>query len=247
MIDPPQAAALNMGIDQALLDSVSAGGPATLRFYQWDRPTLSLGYFQSLSQRMVHDASTEIGVVRRSTGGGAIVHHHELTYSLTLPILNRSVRYLRTFYQLVHEALQVSLAGWQVKVASVLESGELPLRQSGEEPFLCFQRRAEDDLVLSGYKILGSAQRRSGRAVLQHGSLLLRVSPFAPELPGLEDLIGRALPVDDLILAWREEIADRFQQVSVWRGGALNDAERRAADRWQTRRFAASEWLRRRP
>ena len=79
-------AAENMAIDQSILDSVSRTGIPVLRFYQWAEPTLSLGYFQGLSARAAHVQSNSIGCVRRTTGGGAIVHDQELTYSITIPV-----------------------------------------------------------------------------------------------------------------------------------------------------------------
>ena len=74
IVDPPASGAWNMAVDEALLESVADGGPATLRFYQWSEPTLSLGYFQPYADREQHEASRELTVVRRSTGGGALIH-----------------------------------------------------------------------------------------------------------------------------------------------------------------------------
>ena len=74
-----------MAVDEAILLSAADRGEATLRLYQWSRPTLSLGYFQKAADRSVHAASLDWEWVRRSTGGGAIMHHHEATYSLAVP------------------------------------------------------------------------------------------------------------------------------------------------------------------
>ncbi|MEM6330787.1 MAG: lipoate--protein ligase family protein, partial [Planctomycetota bacterium] len=85
IVDPPQPGARNMAVDEALLDAAAAGAGATLRLYRWSSPTLSLGYFQPLAARAAHPASAGCPCVRRHSGGGAIVHDHELTYSLAVP------------------------------------------------------------------------------------------------------------------------------------------------------------------
>src|SRR5687767_13677741 len=88
LIDPPASGAWNMAVDEALLASAAAG-VATLRFYTWSQPTLSLGYFQHAHQRDAHAASRSCPLVRRASGGGAILHDRELTYSLAVPLRQR--------------------------------------------------------------------------------------------------------------------------------------------------------------
>ena len=78
IIDPPALGRMNMAIDEALLESASRG-ETILRFYSWSPATLSLGYFQAYDDRREHSASADLDVVRRSTGGGAIVHDQEIT------------------------------------------------------------------------------------------------------------------------------------------------------------------------
>src|SRR6185295_18138238 len=85
LIDPPGGGAWNMAVDEALLETAATTGQATLRFYQWQEPTLSLGYFQSVADRQQHAASLDCPVVRRASGGGAILPDRELTYSVALP------------------------------------------------------------------------------------------------------------------------------------------------------------------
>ena len=85
IIDEPAPGVWNMAVDHALLETANATGLISLRFYAWSQPTLSLGYFQSRSHRQQHSASLACPLVRRSTGGGAIVHDQEITYSLCVP------------------------------------------------------------------------------------------------------------------------------------------------------------------
>lgn len=208
-----------MAVDEALLGDAIENGIATLRLYQWSEPTLSLGYFQSYEDRNHHIASQGCTIVRRQTGGGAILHDRELTYSLALPADHLLARKTDSLYASIHEAfiaeLMPLIAGSDSRqiLARRDQESTLPAR---EEPFLCFQRRARGDVVLlspesvadSGskavdpghpdWKILGSAQRRHRGAILQHGSLLLAASPTAPELPGLSDLAGVDLEPQEL-------------------------------------------------
>jgi lipoate-protein ligase A len=109
-----------------------------------------------------------------------------------------------------------------------------------QSPFFCFQRRTPGDVLLLGHKIAGSAQRRRRGAVLQHGSLLLRRSPAAPELPGLEDITGRAIPAEAIMTPWLRRLG-HILGVS-WAEGGLSEMEaRRAADLLLTRYARAGQ------
>src|SRR6188474_2624923 len=85
IVDPPASGAWNMAVDEALLETAAISGLATLRFYTWQEPTLSLGYFQSAVDRDHHPDGRDCPLVRRASGGGAIIHDRELTYSIALP------------------------------------------------------------------------------------------------------------------------------------------------------------------
>jgi lipoate-protein ligase A len=173
LIDPPLEGATNMARDEALLQRVGRKeAPPTLRVYQWDPATLSLGYFQSYAElREQPKAIRSMPVVRRLTGGGAIVHEQELTYSLALPaehpLLQRGPLQL---YELVHDAVIAMLAERGIKAG---RAGCQQPCSSQHGPFLCFERRHPLDVVVDDRKVLGSAQRRTAEAILQHGSLQL--------------------------------------------------------------------------
>lgn len=196
LIDLDGDAAWNMAVDQAIAESTSeragTGQPtaATLRFYTWAEPTLSLGYFQSSEDSSPRFDGIER--VRRSTGGGAILHHHELTYSLTVPTKPGEHGARSDLYRAVHAAFVTAMDGWGVTIKPH-SVDKRPQNQA--DPFLCFQRRTDEDLILSGYKVLGSAQRRVKHAVMQHGSLLLRASSHASELPGIADLTSIVIDI----------------------------------------------------
>jgi lipoyl(octanoyl) transferase len=210
IVDPPQPGAWNMALDEALLVDAAERGVATLRFYQWSEPTLSLGYFQRYDDRRQHAASRNCAVVRRQTGGGAILHDRELTYSITLPATHPLAWQSERLYAAVHDAfvdaidaiLPINDRQW-----SLLRHAQSLGASSSGEQFLCFQRRARGDVLFlpkaagaeNSWKILGSAQRRHRGAVLQHGSLLLERSPAAPELPGLFNLTGRSFEIKEYV------------------------------------------------
>src|SRR5262245_3748574 len=109
LIDPPASGAWNMAVDEALLETAATEGLPTLRFYEWERPTLSLGYFQSAADRVHHAASRECPVVRRASGGGAIVHDRELTYSIAVPQANPRSAAAAELYDSFHETLVQAL------------------------------------------------------------------------------------------------------------------------------------------
>jgi lipoate-protein ligase A len=241
IIDPPTLGAKNMSLDEALLHSVAAGtSPPTLRFYQWSEPTLSLGYFQKLEDRQQHTSSLACPIVRRSSGGGAILHDQELTYSIAMQVDDRFGS--RELYTQVHEALIEVLAGRSM--VAELFSGEPPAEC--RQAFLCFQRRTPGDVVLRGAKVCGSAQRRVGTAVLQHGSLILSQSRAAPELPGLRELGGdRLSETREIIGAWITALHQRLELGSLDQG-EWTSLESEEANRWERVRYGEIVWLARR-
>lgn len=251
-------AAENMAIDQAVLESVGRGGPTTLRFYGWSEPTLSLGYFQAAADRSRHPASESLRCVRRATGGGAIVHDRELTYSLSLAADDDRLGGNEDLYRAVHGAVARYLCRRGVRVQAYRQSGsslevgdEVFLMRdrrsqrggaAQREPFLCFQRRTAEDLVCAGYKVLGSAQRKLRGAIMQHGSLLLRASRWSPQLPGIWQLTGVDLSPRSLA----RELATAFAEVigvPGWQESDLTAAERGRAGQLVQERYGDRQWL----
>ena len=190
-----------MARDEALLDLVGErDGCAAFRTYGWVEPTLSLGYFQHYAAAEGEPRWRGIPMVRRSTGGGAILHDREITYALAVPRSHPLGRGGVDLYRAVHAA-----------IAGLLENAGVVARRRGTvdpaadpsgRPLLCFADRDPEDLVVAGHKVVGSAQRRRSGAVLQHGSVLLARSPFARELPGLTDL----WEADGLVVDWAERL-----------------------------------------
>ena len=173
LVDSAAPGAWNMAVDEVLLDRVAAGASApTLRFYQWMPACLSLGYFQ-LFDVVNRDGCRALGVevVRRPTGGRAILHDRELTYSLALPasLLGHDGGVLPSYYRL-SLALQEGLRGLGVPATLAPESAANGSPADGP---VCFDRPSAHEILLDGRKLVGSAQVRRGGALLQHGSILI--------------------------------------------------------------------------
>ena len=263
IVDPPAVGAWNMAVDEALLIDAAENGVATLRFYAWSEPTLSLGYFQRYNDREQHAASRNSAVVRRQTGGGAILHDREVTYSLALPSTHSLSRDARRLYAAMHDAFIATLTAlvpvnhWTL-IRRGPDSGASPNGQA----FLCFERHACGDVLLvrrrdenrpvmqtpgnesNAVKILGSAQRRYRGAVLQHGSLLLQKSPAAPELAGIADLTGAPITAAELI----DALTDRLENVLDARGFScrLPEGLESNAGHLANTKYGSAAWTKRR-
>lgn len=251
LIDPPASGAWNMAIDEVLLESAARDGLATLRFYRWSEATLSLGYFQKFADRVRHVKSQACPVVRRSSGGGAIVHDQELTYSLAIPTELPAAANVEALYDAAHDSLMEALAAWGIRATksgkgTSYACGDVPPGKiaAREEPFLCFERRVCGDVLLEGHKICGSAQRRHHGAILQHGSVLLGTSAAAPELAGLRELTGITLHENELVYAWQPRFAARLNVRAI--PDALTPQEITAARELTISKHAADRWLQKR-
>ena len=166
---PPASGAANMALDEALMSRARATGEWVLRVYTWSTPTISLGRNQSALGRYDLDAIARrtLSVVRRPTGGRAILHDREVTYSVTAPV--DSAGDLAESYQRINRLLLEALAslGVQATMAAPATRASAP----GMAP--CFDEPSAGELVVDGRKLAGSAQWRSEGALLQHGSILV--------------------------------------------------------------------------
>jgi lipoate-protein ligase A len=214
LLDPALPGALNMARDEALLLRRSA---PTLRFYRWARPTLSLGWFQSAAELPLDAVLARGGeVVRRPTGGKAILHEHELTYALCAPEEDALAGGPAAAMRAIHDALAAELGRQSGADLSIRGAPRLLSDAAGSA--WCFEDSSPLDLALAGRKVLGSAARRRAGWVLFHGSLVLarlRENPGIgalgrePDAPALAAALGRALGHEFRPGAWLpEELAD---------------------------------------
>lgn len=183
----------NMALDEAIFTNSSA--PTTLRFYEWEPPGLSLGFFQH-SGDFKDLEERGLAIVRRITGGGAIYHHHELTLSIRLPLPFPGIpRHFAECYERLHQPVLEVLNGLGIAVRLRGPSAADPQG----EPLFCFDRKAPFDIVHGKWKVAGSAQRRKKGVLFQQTSILFRKNPYAQNGIGLEEILQRSIPSGEII------------------------------------------------
>jgi lipoate-protein ligase A len=226
-----------MGLDEALLKSL--GPHPTLRTYRWEPATLSLGYFQAVSREAVRPfVEAGHGLVRRPTGGRAIFHGDELTYAVVCPAGEAGVpRDAVGAYRVLHGVIVRALASLGVEAELRGERSLLSDTDDTDELF-CFYRSTAFDLAASDRKLVGSAQRRTRRGFLQHGSIPAGANPLTPEAASVgasPDEIEAAL-----VAALGETLG------MVVESGKPTAEEQRLAEELAERRYATDAWTWRR-
>ena len=247
-----------MAHDEAISRAVSAGTqPPTLRFYAWSPPAISLGQSQRIST--VDEARCKadgIGIVRRPTGGLAILHTDEFTYSMSLPIKHPIAEGdVMTSYRRIAAAIVQSLKLLGVSDAN---ANRVAKEDKAKGP-VCFEAPSDYEVVGGGKKLVGSAQWRRVDSVLQHGSLPLRgdiaricAYLFDATDPGtvrahahtLSDVLGRELSWNDVAEAWRHAFADVLD--IHFTTGELSEDELACVDDLMATKYANDAWTRRR-
>jgi len=157
-----------MARDTALLARAARTGETVFSIYSWARPTLSFGRHQPAAGHYDPEkiSAASVDVVRRPTGGRAILHHREVTYSVTAPLEDES---LRTTYGRINGILVDGLSRLGIPATIAAPAGRAPV--PGTRP--CFELPSEGEVIAGGKKLVGSAQWRDENALLQHGSILV--------------------------------------------------------------------------
>ena len=179
IVDPPLSGRRNMARDLALLAGVlETGSPPVLRFYRWDPPCLSLGRHQDGGTVDTgYCRKMGIDILRRPTGGRAVLHHRELTYAVVAPLgRDPFPAAFQECYRLVCTALARGLRS--LGIDAELGGGEFTRKMPGpKSPLPCFQAPAGGEILVAGRKLVGSAMRVQKGVFLQHGSILLDWDP----------------------------------------------------------------------
>lgn len=252
--DAPGPAARMMAVDEALLWGVSQGGLPVLRLYGWYPAAFSLGRHQDPAEALDLErcALDGVSLVRRMTGGGAIFHADEITYSLAVPLaaLPEQVHGVKASFRFVTEGLLqwYRFLGLDPRYAGELGDG----RVIGARTPLCFAGSEWFDIVIDGHKIGGNAQRRTKTVLLQHGSIPLtpaleRSIPYlrggATALPSGTTSLGqlgigreRGGLMSALVEGFSQALGVRFQP------SHLNAAEQRYADQCELRQYRDETW-----
>ncbi|MDW7673613.1 MAG: biotin/lipoate A/B protein ligase family protein [Bacillota bacterium] len=163
----------NMAVDEALLHSVtSSESEPVIRFYGWQPAAISIGYFQKLEDEIdiAGCAKRGIDVVRRLTGGRAVLHHQEITYSIIAPENNPAVSgSIVQSYLKISQGLLYGLKSLGIPVELVPHG----VKPTGDSTAACFEAPSWYELAVEGKKLVGSAQTRKNGSLLQHGSILI--------------------------------------------------------------------------
>ena len=247
-------AAWNMAVDEAILTLFPQLRVPTLRFYSWKRPTLSIGYFQSVKEINLQECRRRgYEFVRRPTGGRAVLHDQELTYSVvcSIEILSESVA---KSHQILSEALALGLRQLSLQA-------ELTRARKSDSTSACFAAPSWAELTVNGKKVIGSAQMRTKQAILQHGSIPLRLdldkllglltprsrhleSGLKLKATSLNELVGREFSISEVKRAILRGFEQRFEihiQAAPLAPEELSLAKKLAAER-----YANPDWTFRR-
>ncbi len=243
LITENNSAAKNMAIDRAVLVANSEGKvPATVRFYTWSPPAISIGYFQGLSEEVDLKKCQELGVdyVRRITGGGAVFHEDELTYSIVIPESHPQIpKNIMESYGRICGAVMKGLKNLGI------DSTYVPI----------------NDIISGGRKISGNAQTRKLKTVLQHGTVLLDVdvekmfsllivpnekirdkmiADVKQRVTSVKHILGKYVSFNDSVNSMKKGFEEEFNVRLV--SGILTDYELDLADKFEKECFGNKRW-----
>lgn len=261
LVMPAQDGALNMAVDQAIMEAVAEGRvPPTLRFYAWEPACLSLGYTQPVTdadrERL---AARGWDIVRRMTGGRAILHTDELTYSVAVtkdhPIVEGGIV---TSYRRLSRAL---LTGVE-RLGAAPQADKRANGPANSKGPVCFEVPSHYEITVNEKKLIGSAQVRKFGAVLQHGTL-----PLTGDITRILDALvfdsdakrerlrarvrGRAATLEDVldrIVTWEQAVdamIDSFEStfdLTLQRAEALTPEEQTRAQELRAEQYATEAW-----
>jgi lipoate-protein ligase A len=255
-------AAVNMAVDEAILLSCIQGeAPPTLRFYGWRPAAVSVGYFQSMLKEVDVEACKRLGIdyVRRHTGGRAVLHDVELTYSVVMPERTSPLpEGLLGSYRVISEAIQEGLGVLGVETTIVSSKSGNRTRTGSAA---CFNISSRHELAVGGRKVVGSAQLRRGNTILQHGSIPLDldanrlftvlkipvgeqrgclIQQARERMTGLRQILGRAVTFAELAQALETGWKRRFETELV--PGELSPQERECSEKLARKKYSSREW-----
>ncbi len=181
MDDGAQDGVRNMATDFALLQSCEQNlAVPTLRFYSWSQPTVSIGHFQKLAKDINWDRciKKKIPVIRRPTGGRAILHSHEITYCVAAPNSHPDFsKGMKHTHFVISQALIAGLNELGVSDAGIQYKSKCDNTGNQDRSPACFSSLNHCEIAVGGKKLIGSAQKRTRKAFMQHGSILLEFNP----------------------------------------------------------------------
>jgi lipoate-protein ligase A len=255
----------NMAVDEALLEVfVAEGAPTTVRFYSWSPPALSLGYAQSIEREIDLRQCTSLGidVVRRPTGGRAVLHDHEVTYSLVISANDpRVTAGILAAYLMISQALIRGLSYLGITAELLPLRRGVPLPSDKASP-VCFATPSSYEVAVGGRKIIGSAQRRAHDVIMQHGSIPLswdlermravfsrssldrgsaqKERDYRLPMTSLQEAGGRAYDYAEVVVALARGIAETWEVDLL--PGQFAAAERHLSTHLCTTKYRSEAW-----
>jgi lipoate-protein ligase A len=241
----------NMAVDDYMFRSLKEGTTTFLRFYQWEKPTVSIGYSQKAEKVIDLPFCRQKGIeiVRRITGGKLVLHHKEMTYSVCSSDSGIFSQKLIHSYRLISEALNLGLQRMGIESRLAKETPTVYAR--GVLP--CFSHPARDEIEMEGKKIIGSAQKRTGKKFIQHGSIplekeevllksvsVLDQSKNVIQMTSLSDALGKIVDFDWAVDHFASGISDYFGVRLNPR--AFSQTEQNAIRKIQKERYENPDW-----
>jgi lipoate-protein ligase A len=249
--ETPQKGAWNMAVDDFMFRSFGDKPATFLRFYQWEKPTVSLGYSQRVEKAVNLEFCRKKGIdiVRRMTGGKMVLHHQEVTYCICSSDLQMFSPTVVDSYRAISEALMRGLKRMKINCTLAGETPSFYVR--GSLP--CFSHPARNEIEVDGKKIVGSAQKRTKDRFIQHGSiplikdegLLRAVSHMGQEhstvrMTSLSELRGEDVSFTTAVGHLAAGIAEHFQ--IGYRRKTFSSEERETILQIQNERYSNPEW-----
>lgn len=261
--------ATNMAVDEAILHAHAEGAvPPTVRFYGWKEPTLSIGYFQKILREInLAECSVRgIDIVRRLTGGRAVLHDQELTYSIIVnenhPLIPKTVT---ASYRFLSEGLLQALHAMGISARMNMPRAAYGQVRHAHSSAACFDAVSHYEITVAGRKIIGSAQLRKDGILLQHGSILLDFYPeiitaIMQPIPGTtissltEMMAARVTSLTEQAgrsVTWQEAYSVFVEKLGPALGinllaGELSSQEREMSDFLARTKYSTEEWTYRR-
>ena len=245
--DRPRDACANMAIDEAIFIAFEKGlVPKTIRLYGWNPPAISVGCFQKISKLFDQKRLEEISLdlVRRPTGGRAVFHEEELTYSIVSGLDTFSESSIVESYRIISHALIKGLKNLGISA----EISSRKKRGSGMVSASCFSSPSLYEVLVQGKKVIGSAQKRSKKGLLQQGSILLNLdrerwttifNSADNTMISLQEILNRKISSQEvseaLIMAISESIGALFH-------GELTPFEKKISERLKKEKYSTKEW-----
>lgn len=247
--DGPADGAFNMAVDEALASSSLSGAPCTLRVYTFSPPCVTIGRFQKLEGfiDLAECSKLGIGVSRRPTGGLAILHDHDVTYSFTSPLEALDARGRDECFAFIARGIVAAMAllGIEARLSS--------RQETPRGPGWCFEQEFGIDIEWEGRKLCGSAQRRGSGTLLQHGSVFLEdnsetaarltasTERGSRALVSLREAGGRELDAEEVTEAFRRGFASAHGVELV--KGSLTAEELSTARSLLDEKYSRSSWI----